>query len=91
MTNYPVASLVLTQHLWLIEKLDFEAALTGEFCLCSSSRGREFKNCWQIEKHQQVKRVAKPAFSDAGGATPQSEFERSERHNEIDIHLRDAL
>ncbi|HAK99205.1 MAG TPA: hypothetical protein DCP14_07655, partial [Rhodobiaceae bacterium] len=44
-TKFPIASLVLTQHLRLIENLDFEAALTAEsFAYALLQGGVEFKN-----------------------------------------------
>ena len=91
--NYPVASMVLTQHLRLIEKIDFEAALTAEsFAYALLQGGREFKN-WLANKET----LAESNLSQSPLLVTREAKHLSlilnahESHNEIDIHLRDAL
>ncbi len=92
-TSYPVASLVLTQHLRLIEKIDFEAALTAEsFAYAVLQGGREFYN-WLANKETQ----AEPNLSQSPLLVTREAkhlnliLNAPESHNEIDIYLRDAL
>ena len=92
-TNYPVASLVLTQHLRLIEKLDFEAALTAEsFAYALLQGGREFKN-WLANKETPAESNVSlsPLLVTREAQHLNLSLNAPERHNEIDIHLRDAL
>ena len=92
-TTYPVASLVLTQHLRLIEKLDFEAALTAEsFAYALLQGGREFKN-WLANRETPAESNVSlsPLLVTREAQHLNLSLNAPERHNEIDIHLRDAL
>ena len=91
--NYPVASMVLTQHLRLIEKIDFEAALTAEsFAYALLQGGHEFKN-WLANKETPVESNLSqtPLLVNREAKHLSLILNASESHNEIDIHLRDAL
>ena len=91
--NYPVASLVLTQHLRLIEKLDFEAALTAEsFAYALLQGGGEFKN-WLANKETPAESYVSlsPLSVTREAQHLNLRLNAPESHNEIDIHLRDAL
>ena len=92
-TSYPVASLVLTQHLRLIEKMDFEAALTAEsFAYAVLQGGREFKN-WLANRETPTESNVSlsPLLVTREAQHLNLSLNAPKRNNEIDINLRDAL
>jgi len=92
-TEFPIASLVLTQHLRLIENLDFEAALTAEsFAYGLLQGGVEFKN-WLANRETPPDRKAaqEPLLITRDAQHLILSLNAPDSHNEIDITLRDAL
>jgi len=91
--NYPFASLVLTQHLRLIEKLDFEAALTAEsFAYALLQGGHEFKN-WLANREtpSEAKVLQSPLLMTRDAQLLNLSLNAPNTHNEIGINMRDAL
>ena len=92
-TKFPIASLVLTQHLRLIENLDFEAALTAEsFAYALLQGGGEFKT-WLANRETppETKAVYNPLVMTRDAQHLIVNLNAPDSHNEIDITLRDAL
>ncbi len=92
-TKFPIASLVLTQHLRLIENLDFEAALTAEsFAYALLQGGVEFKN-WLANRETppETKAAQDPLLITRDAHHLILSLNAPDSYNEIDITLRDAL
>ena len=92
-TEFPIASLVLAQHLRLIENLDFEAALTAEsFAYALLQGGVEFKN-WLANRETppETKAAQDPLLITRDAHHLILSLNAPDIYNEIDITLRDAL
>lgn len=92
-SEFPMASLVLAQHLRLIENLDFEDALTAESLAYALLQGGDEFRRWlsKREKPSPIRPAMLPVRMEREGTRLNLTLNTPDRHNEIDVPMRDAL